>query len=125
MKLLLAIPVGLALAVGASSSAFGQAHDILEARAFDRADLAPFLVESPRYPSRAGRAHEPGVCTVRFDIAADGGVENPEPLACTSSDFEREAIRVVSALRYPKNAGGPVIRGREITFRWLGETGDE
>jgi TonB family protein len=125
MKLLLAASVAAALAVGVTPAALAEANEIADARAFTRAGLTPIVADSPRYPVRAERALEEGVCTVRFDIAADGAVTNAEPLACTSWDFEREALRVVSTLRYPERAGGAAIEAQEITFRWLGQTSEE
>jgi TonB family protein len=124
MKLLLAASAAAALAVGVTPAALAQGDDLVDARSFARAGLVPIVAESARYPVHAERAREEGVCTVRFDIAADGEIENAEPLACTSWDFEREALRVVASLRYPERANGGVIRDQEITFRWLGQTSE-
>jgi hypothetical protein len=48
-------------------------------------------------------------------------VTNIEPADCTSWNFEREALRVTSALRYPARPGAGTIENQEITFRWAGQ----
>jgi TonB family protein len=125
MKLRWTASIAVALAAGVTPVAFAEEAQTVDAAAFARAGLTPIALESPRYPIRAEKLLEEGVCTVRFDIAADGAVENAEPTACTSWNFEREAMRVVSALRYPAREGAQVIRDQEVTFRWLGRTTEE
>lgn len=114
--------IAAAFAVGVTPAALAETPNApVEAQAFARGGLTPIAHESPRYPTRAVASREEGVCTVQFDIAADGTVANPELKDCSSWDFEREALRVVSALEYPARPGGAVIQDQEITFRWAGQ----
>lgn len=126
MKMLHTALIAATIAVGVTPAAFADSpSQPVDASAYARAGLTPVAAEAPRYPVRSEAALEEGACTVRFDIAADGAVTDAEPVACTSWDFEREALRVVASLRYPERAGGAVIEDQEITFRWLGQDAEE
>lgn len=121
MKMLHTALIAGTIAVGVTPAAFADQAQSVDTSAYVRAGLRPVAAEAPQYPVRSEAARAEGVCTVRFDIAADGGVTDAEPVACSSWDFEREALRVVASLRYPERAGGAVIENQEITFRWMGE----
>jgi TonB family protein len=122
MKTLHSALIAAALAVGVTPAALAESTDApVDAQAFARGGLTPIAHEQPQYPARSIAEREEGVCTVKFDIAADGKVANPELKNCSSWDFEREALRVVSSLEYPARPGGAVIEDQEITFRWAGQ----
>jgi outer membrane biosynthesis protein TonB len=125
MKTLRAAIVAAALAVGVTPGALAQSGDAVDAQTFARAGMTPIAHEAPRYPVHSERALEEGICSVTFDIRADGAVVDAAPRDCTSWDFEREALRVVASLRYPARAGGELIEDQEITFRWLGQGTEE
>lgn len=125
MKLSCAAIVAAAAAASVTPAAFAENNETVDASAFTRAGLTPIVAEAPQYPTRSEQAREEGSCTVRFDIAPSGAVQNAEPESCSSWDFEREALRVVDALKYPARDGAAPIRDQHITFRWLGETSEE
>jgi TonB family protein len=120
MKPLHSAFIAAAFAVGVTPVALAQSTTPIDAQAYSRGGLTPLAYEAPRYPTRSIANREEGACTVRFDIAANGTVTNVEPRSCSSWDFEREAVRVVSALQYPARADGDTIEDQEITFRWAG-----
>lgn len=114
--------IAAALAVGVTPAALADStSSAADAQAFARGGLTPIAHEQPQYPARSIADREEGVCTVQFDISADGSVVNPELKDCSSWDFEREALRVVSALEYPARPGAAAIEDQQITFRWAGQ----
>tara|TARA_R100000687_G_scaffold9213_4_gene8316 strand:+ start:177 stop:593 length:417 start_codon:yes stop_codon:yes gene_type:complete len=61
----------------------------------------PFLRFSALYPMEAARNQISGFCTLQFDVAESGGVENPQVLACSPEGyFERPSIEALSRFRY-------------------------
>lgn len=122
MKTLHTALIAAALAVGVTPAALAETTEApVDAQTYARAGLTPIAHEQPQYPARAEADREEGVCTVEFDIAPSGAVTNTEFKDCSSWHFQREALRVVSALEYPARPGAATIENQEITFRWAGQ----
>ena len=126
MKLSLVALVACACAVGATPAALAQTEtaEINTASASPALEsgIEPISNVQAEYPFRERRARAEGECTVLFDVAATGAVENVRTRECTTRDFEREARRVAEDLRYPADAvPAEGLRDQSFKIRWEGE----
>lgn len=66
---------------------------------------------SKEYPMAAQRRHEEGVAKVRFDLLADGRINQVEVVESTGySDLDRAAIQAVQSMKCQAAPGQPVIK---------------
>lgn len=74
-------------------------------------DAQPLVRIEPDYPMRAAERGVEGDCLVTFDVTPDGVTTNIRIMDCSSSLFERNAIRAVERWRYqPKIVDGTAVR---------------
>ena len=113
----------IAFALGVTPIAYAQQADTAATLALS-SGATPTQAVDVRYPYREARDRTEGRCTVLFDVTAEGETTNLRTESCSSRDFEREAVRVASTLRYGADAlPADGLRDQSFTFKWEGEGG--
>jgi protein TonB len=89
-------------------------------------DAQPLVRIQPQYPIRAQERGIEGRCLMQFDVTPDGTPTNIRVLNCSSSLFERNAIRAVERWRYqPKVQEGIPVARRGVQTEFIFEFGDD
>ena len=79
--------------------------------------FAPTIRPAPAYPEACAARGAEGVVVVRFDVAPDGTVINPEIVSSPDRCFDRAVLRAAASWKYP-----PTIEdGRAVMRRGVVE----